>query len=341
MFRFTQSDATAAKRNVSFYAASTTDGYTAVTTGITSPTITIYKNGTGAAVTPVSPSVTHLTNGLWSYQLAATDIDTTGMISITIAHASIRTVHLVGYVYSGDAFNAPTTTQTGYLDAAISGRMASYTQPSGFLTTTFPAGTVANTTNITAGTITTVSNRVSANTDQWNGVAVTGMPMPTFTYTTPLTSGQTASAVWDALLASYATANTFGARVVRSSTASITNDVTTNSLGHIAANVHQMQANVVTAAAIATDAIDADALATDAVTEIADGILARDIGSGTNAVVTNERTVRSALRVLRNKSSIATSTLTVTTENDTTTAWTAAVSSDATAIPVTGIDPIL
>lgn len=44
------------------------------------------------------------------------------------------------------------------LDAAVSSRMATYTQPTGFLTTTFPAGTVANTTNITAGTITTTTN---------------------------------------------------------------------------------------------------------------------------------------------------------------------------------------
>jgi hypothetical protein len=104
--------------------------------------------------------------------------------------------------------------------------------------------------------------------------------------------------------------------------------------------VGSISAGAITALSIATDAIDADALATDAITEIADGILARDIGSGTNAVVLDERTVRSALRALRNKSSIATATLTVTTENDTTTAWTAAVSSSASADPVTGIDPV-
>lgn len=43
------------------------------------------------------------------------------------------------------------------LDAAISSRMATYTQPTGFLAATFP-GTVASTTNITAGTITTTTN---------------------------------------------------------------------------------------------------------------------------------------------------------------------------------------
>jgi hypothetical protein len=42
------------------------------------------------------------------------------------------------------------------VDAAVTTRMATYTQPTGFLAATFP-GTVASTTNITAGTITTVT----------------------------------------------------------------------------------------------------------------------------------------------------------------------------------------
>lgn len=47
------------------------------------------------------------------------------------------------------------------LNAAITSRMATYTQPTGFLAATFPSGTIASTTNITAGTITTVSGNVS------------------------------------------------------------------------------------------------------------------------------------------------------------------------------------
>ena len=43
------------------------------------------------------------------------------------------------------------------IDAAVTSRMATYAQPTGFLAATFP-GTVASTTNITAGTITTVTN---------------------------------------------------------------------------------------------------------------------------------------------------------------------------------------
>lgn len=49
------------------------------------------------------------------------------------------------------------------LDATISSRMATYTQPTGFLSASFPTS-VASPTNITAGTITTVTNLTNAAT---------------------------------------------------------------------------------------------------------------------------------------------------------------------------------
>jgi len=74
---------------------------------------------------------------------------------------------------------------------------------------------------------------------------------------------------------------------------------------------------------------------------IADYILLRKLdrtGQGTGSTA-NERTVLSALRYLRNKVDISASTMTITTEDDTTTAWTATLSSTAGLNPVTGIDP--
>ena len=49
------------------------------------------------------------------------------------------------------------------LDGTVTSRMATYTQPTGFLAATFPT-TVASTTNITGGTITTVTNLTNAPT---------------------------------------------------------------------------------------------------------------------------------------------------------------------------------
>lgn len=75
---------------------------------------------------------------------------------------------------TGDSFNLIGAAGAGlsnlgdarltHLDANVSSRMAAYTQPTGFLSATFPTGTIASTTNITAGTITTATNLTNAPT---------------------------------------------------------------------------------------------------------------------------------------------------------------------------------
>ena len=73
--------------------------------------------------------------------------------------------------------------------------------------------------------------------------------------------------------------------------------------------------------------------------ENADALLNRDMSTGTDSGSASVRTVRQALRFLRNKWSIAGTTLTVTKEDDTAASWTAIVSTDAAADPVIGSDP--
>jgi hypothetical protein len=85
---------------------------------------------------------------------------------------------------------------------------------------------------------------------------------------------------------------------------------------------------------IDTDAIDAAALNADAAAEIADKILGRSIQGGADG----GRTVTSALRRIRNKVSLAGGTMTVTEEDDATSAWTAAYTT-AAGDPITSIDP--
>ena len=68
------------------------------------------------------------------------------------------------------AYDPQSATNLGLsqIDAAVSSRMATYTQPTGFLAATFPTGTVANTTNVTAATGIVLS-----------GVTHTGAVIPT------------------------------------------------------------------------------------------------------------------------------------------------------------------
>lgn len=71
-------------------------------------------------------------------------------------------------------------------------------------------------------------------------------------------------------------------------------------------------------------------------TENADAYLDRDMAAGAD---TNSRSPRNALRMLRNKWALSAGTLTVKKEDDSTTAWTASVSTDAAAEPIIGSDP--
>jgi hypothetical protein len=71
--------------------------------------------------------------------------------------------------------------------------------------------------------------------------------------------------------------------------------------------------------------------------DIADAILLRDWTDVVGTVP--DRSTLNALRFLRNKWSLAAGTLTVTEEDDTTSAWTASVTTDAGAVPIIGSDP--
>jgi hypothetical protein len=68
----------------------------------------------------------------------------------------------------------------------------------------------------------------------------------------------------------------------------------------------------------------------------ADAFLDRDMSAGTDS---GGRTVRNALRLLRNKVSSSGGVMTVTKEDDSTSAWTATLTTDPAAEAITVIDP--
>ena len=87
---------------------------------------------------------------------------------------------------------------------------------------------------------------------------------------------------------------------------------------------------------LADTGTDGVAISATTANQIADAILNRDMSAVSD---TNARTLLNAARFLRNKYSVAGSTLTVTKEDDSTSAWTSTLTSDAAADPVTGSDP--
>jgi hypothetical protein len=114
--------------------------------------ITISKKGaTSFSVMNIgATNATEIANGWYFVTLDTTDTGTLGRLAVRGTSANINDVGVLLEVVSA------TTGGATNLDAAISTRMATYTQPTGFLSATFPSGTIANTTNITAGTITNV-----------------------------------------------------------------------------------------------------------------------------------------------------------------------------------------
>ena len=84
------------------------------------------------------------------------------------------------------------------------------------------------------------------------------------------TAGAIADQVWDEATAGHTTSGTYGGRVVRSTNSNVEVQITGSN--HIAADVHEFQTGVITAADFAADAITAAALASDAVAEIQSGL---------------------------------------------------------------------
>jgi hypothetical protein len=184
--------------------------------------------------------------------------------------------------------------------------------------------------------------------------------------TAPLDASGTAAAVWGALLASYTTAGTFGARIVRSTNSN--NSVAITGANHVAADIHELQPAVITAAAFDLGAVDANALAADAAAEIASAVranLATELGRidaatstrATPADIPSAITIADAVlsRSVANvegsaaehtlctlvlaalEGAISGSTWTIKRSNGSTTHYTKTVTADANASPIVGV----
>jgi hypothetical protein len=141
---------------------------------------------TGAIATGLSPTVRRCIDGTFAagggtvtedtgtggYKYAMSQADTNGNnISFWFSAATAMPICINIVTTAADPTNATTFGLTN-LDAAISTRMATYTQPTGFLAATFPSGTVANTTNITTAALGATEENAIADAllDRANGI---------------------------------------------------------------------------------------------------------------------------------------------------------------------------
>lgn len=147
--------------------------------------------GTGLTVAAVSGAVGSVTGAVGSVTGAVGSVtgavgsvtgnvggNVTGTVGSVVGAVGSVTGNVGGNVTGSvgsvvGAVGSVTGLTASNLDATISSRMATYTQPTGFLAATFP-GTVASTTNITAGTLTTVTTATNlTNNNDKTGYALT------------------------------------------------------------------------------------------------------------------------------------------------------------------------
>lgn len=105
------------------------------------------------------------------------------------------------------------------------------------------------------------------------------------------------------------------------------------------ASTTNITAGTITTVTTTTTATNVTNIASAERDAIADAILNRDMSTGTDSGSATVRTMRQALRFLRNKWSMSGTTLTVCKEDDSTTSWTGTVTTDSSALPITGNDP--
>lgn len=185
---------------------STSSGQVLLQTGTGTGQLNFTSGVVSANVTQFGGSAGTFASGLPAVNasyIGGVPVTATTSITFPAASTIATTTGAVGSVTG--AVGSVTGLTASNLDAAISSRMASYTQPTGFLAATFPTGTVASTTNITAGTITTTTNLTNAAT----AGDFTATQKASITSAVP-TAATIAGATWDVTLASHLTAGTTG-----------------------------------------------------------------------------------------------------------------------------------
>lgn len=315
----------------------------------------ISKNA--GAFAAMTVTVTEMEAGFYSFTLSSSHTDTLDLLTVRFSATGVKQVNLMWRV----------TART------VDDIMPTYTQPTGFLAATFPSGTVANTTNITAGTITTTTNLTNLPAITANWLTATGINADAFTaakfaddvstefanktWDTDATGHQTTGTFGQAIGDPVADTNTiYGAVVTGAVGATVSADIITLQAdtddiqtrlpaalvsGRMDSSTGAMASGVVTATAIATDAIGAAEIAAAGANKIADHVLRRNYANVRTSSDGDTLAFRSLLggdAKLVNKWSIAGSTLTVYHDDDTTVFGTQAITGTPGADPITALD---
>lgn len=267
----------------------------------TGKTLTVTLSKDGGAFAAAGATVTEISSGWYKIALTTTDTNTLGTLVIRATAASSDDGEFVQEVV---AFDPQDVAALGLsrIDVAISSR-STYAG-------TDTSGTTTLLTRV-PGAITITGGKVDVNDKTGFSLSSTGV-----------------QAIWDALTSALSTASSIGKLLVDNINATISSR-STYAGGAVA--------SVTAPVTVGTNSDKTGyALTSGERDSIASNIFKYDLSSITGEAA---RSLLNAVRFLRNKVSISSGTMTVTKEDDTTSAWTATLTTDATAEPVVTVDP--
>jgi len=323
MQKFKQNETTATYRRIYMFLASPTDGYTPVTS-LSGATVNLFRNGVAFGSQPLTPAtLTHISVGHWYYEIPQTYLSDLGILTVTVSDTNIRPVVLMAEVLNYDWMQPSGATAAqvwSHSDRQLTASLDPTASQIWAATTRTLTGPVTVSGNVTVGGFTAGSITNAA----FGTGAITATTIANNAITMRLGNDATASN------ARFITFDTFGGYPLLSSNTNFKIQVTGSN--HAAADIHRFQPDVLTAAATDSSFVTEiqTGLSAPTAVQVADAVLNRNLDSTGNGTDTlNERTVRSALRAMRNKVSVASGVMTVTKEDDATTAWTASLSNTA------------
>jgi hypothetical protein len=257
----------------------------------------ITKNGSTAAL--ASPATaTHSHNGNYLIALSTGNTDTAGRLVITVnnsaqAMGSHRFTVLVASVFDAIVTNATNTTgglptATGTI-SALAGAVSTLT-----------AGGVRTELATELSSVVAIKDKtdlIVAFPDNFSSLDITVGGAIAELGAGALTANGAGDSietyVWGALLANHTTANSFGARIIRSANSNNTVQITGGGSNHIFAVLHDAEPNSIPEDAFVDGALSARVLAADAVGEIADGIWDEATSGHTTAGTTGKALIDS------------------------------------------------
>jgi hypothetical protein len=272
-------------------------------TAATGKTLTVTLSKDGAAFAAAAGSVTELSSG-W-YKIALTTVDT-NTLGALVVRATATACDDAERVFEVVAFDPQSASSLGLSNLAT----AVSTPP----------------------TAAAIRAEIDSNSTKLD--VTIGSRLATAGYTAPASAASIAAAVWAESTRTLSSFGTLAAdvwavatRTLSAFSFGVTASTVSDKTGYSLATAPPTAAEVATAVGFT---------AAPTAVENADALLKRDWTGLTGEA---DRSVLQALRALRNKVSRSGSTLTITKEDDATSAWTAALTTDADAEPITGVDP--